>query len=410
MNIAAIRRPLAFFALFASILIGAPGTAADAAPIDLNGIRFDPSIEEPSIPPELRAPETRGPALYLVQLTGPIEEAWKEQIRRHGGELFGYVPQNAFVVRVDPQERRSVAALPFVGWIGPYHLAYRISPAIGTTAFRDPARAEDPRVTLRVRVTDAPDRTARAAGRIGEVVERIDDRIAPGFVVRVAPDRVRAVAALATVLYVEELPECFLLNNTTRWVVQSNQTGQTPIWSQGIRGDGQLLCMMDSGLDYNSCWFRENGNAPPGPTHRKVVDYREWGGGNAYDGCSSGHGTHVAGTAVGDQSYINGGNYSYNGMADRARIMVQDVGGDSWLACLFGLISPPSSLTSPFDDAYTNGARVHTNSWGSSSNSYDGYAVDIDGFMWSHPDFLVFFANGNAGPGGGTVGSPATAK
>jgi hypothetical protein len=30
--------------------------------------------------------------------------------------------------------------------------------------------------------------------------------------------------------------------------------------------------------------------------------------------------------------------------------------------------------------------------------------------MWSNPDFLIVFANGNGGPGAGTVGSPATAK
>jgi hypothetical protein len=167
--------------------------------------------------------------------------------------------------------------------------------------------------------------------------------------------------------------------------------------------------MMDTGLDYNSCWFRENGNAAPGPSHRKVIHYATYGG-NAYDGCDTGHGSHVAGTVCGDQSYINPGNYNHNGMAYKAKITVQDVGTDDWTACNLGTLSVPSSLGAAFNASYGLSARVHTNSWGSTSNSYDGYSVDVDNAMWNRKDFLVCFANGNSGPGGSTVGSPATAK
>jgi hypothetical protein len=168
--------------------------------------------------------------------------------------------------------------------------------------------------------------------------------------------------------------------------------------------------MMDSGLDYNSCWFRDAGNAPPNANHRKVISYKTWGGGNVYDGCGTGHGTHVAGTCVGDQSFINPGNFSYNGTAYGAKIAVQDVGADGFFDCLLGLISVPGSLSAALDDAYAIGARVHTNSWGSTSNSYDTFARDVDNSMWSHKDFLVSIAMGNSGPGSGTIGSPATAK
>src|SRR5437867_11001165 len=40
---------------------------------------------------------------------------------------------------------------------------------------------------------------------------------------------------------------------------------------------------------------------------------------------------------------------------------------------------------------------------------YDLNSQQVDQFMWNHPDFLIFFSNGNSG-GANTVGSPASAK
>jgi hypothetical protein len=383
--------------------------AAIAAPIDINGYRFDPPGTEPAVPPGLRAPVAEDLATYLVQFRGPVEESWKEAAVASGARFVAYIPENTFITRMDGAARARLAALPFVSWIGDYHVAYRIPAGIGTMSFRDPERAQDPLRLLRVRVAEALDAAVSRASSIGEVRERIEDPNQPGFVVRVAPDRIEQLAALPEVIWVEEVPEAFVLNELTKWVVQSNIEPQTPVWDRGILGGGQIVCEMDTGLDYNSCWFRDAGNAPPGPNHRKVIDYRTWGG-NAYDGCDNGHGTHVAGTCVGDQSFVNPGVTAYNGMAPSAKILIQDVGADGYFHCLLGLLNVPGSLVSAFTDAYGKGARVHTNSWGAPTNSYDGYCVDVDSFMWNHKDFLCCFANGNTGPGGGTVGTPAAAK
>lgn len=257
--------------------------------------------------------------------------------------------------------------------------------------FRDPASA-----------------AARYRGLGAHLLELIDH---PGeqLVVLEAPESLLAeIARQPLTWYVEEKPETFLLNNVTEWVVQSNTSASTPIWDRGITGLGEIVTLMDSGVDYNSCFFRENGNAAPGPLHRKVIDYSLFGG-QAYDGCGTGHGSHVAGTIAGDQSYVNGST-DYAGMAFGAKLTVQDAGADDFISCLLGLVNVPSSLTAAFTASYGLGARLHSNSWGSTSNAYDTYAVNIDQFMWNNPDFLVLFANGNSGPDAGTVGSPATAK
>ena len=103
-------------------------------------------------------------------------------------------------------------------------------------------------------------------------------------------------------------------------------------------------------------------------------------------------------------------------MAPGAKLVIQDAGyqadncGD-----LPGIGCPVVDLNPIFQQAYNQGARIHTNSWGDNENAavqnnYSAASQDVDEFMWNHKDFLIFFAAGNAGPGTGSVGSPSTAK
>ena len=69
--------------------------------------------------------------------------------------------------------------------------------------------------------------------------------------------------------------------------------------------------------------------------------------------------------------------------------------------CLVGLFEKP----------YRDGARIHSNSWGSSAAEYTMRAQQVDAFVYEHPDMLVLIAAGNSGEDGVfSVGSPATCK
>lgn len=398
-------------ALVAAVICLAP-MGAEAQTIHLVTHPFDPGTGEPKIEAWLRADEpARGEAgYYLVQLAGSPTDARKEAVTAAGGELIAYIPDNAYIVRMSGEARESIAASPAVRWVGLFHPAYKMSPTIGQHEFKDPTRARDSFLTLVVRVFDDLEATAREVEALGtQVIERSDDGFQKLLVVHASPKLVGAIARVASVWWIEEKPEFFVMNDTTKWVIQSNVSGSTPIWDKGIHGEGELVAVMDTGLDYNSCWFREVGGAAPGPSHRKVVSYGLYGG-NAYDGCDVGHGTHVCGTLAGDQSYVNPGNYNYNGMAYMAKLAIQDVGADDSWSCQSGQVAIPTSLTTAYTDAYGLGARIHSNSWGATENSYNSYCVDIDNFMWTHQDYLVVFAAGNSGPSASTVGYPGTAK
>ena len=89
-----------------------------------------------------------------------------------------------------------------------------------------------------------------------------------------------------------------------------------------------------------------------------------------------------------------------------------------WPPRAVGLYGLPDDLTALFEPAYQAGARIHTNSWGSSTNTYTTDARGVDQFMATHRDALVLFAAGNDGVDAdkdgiidpGSIGSPATAK
>lgn len=81
-----------------------------------------------------------------------------------------------------------------------------------------------------------------------------------------------------------------------------------PYTEAGLKGDDEVIAIADTGLDVNSCYFYDpQGQVSPskiGTTnvdskYRKVVQYQYSGCGDKND-AEGGHGTHVAGIAVGD--------------------------------------------------------------------------------------------------------------
>ena len=96
--------------------------------MQLRHAKFDPAIAEPSIQRTLAA--TPGSELYLVQfVTQPLEE-FREAIRSLGGQVEKFIANHAHFVRMSPDARDQVAALPFVRWVGPVHLAYKLEEEI----------------------------------------------------------------------------------------------------------------------------------------------------------------------------------------------------------------------------------------------------------------------------------------
>lgn len=217
-------------------------------------------------------------------------------------------------------------------------------------------------------------------------------------------------------------------------------TGPTPVHDRGIYGQGQIIAIIDTGADYRSCSLIEpDGTAPPintGTPHgglqtnnvdltrRKIVAYDFLFSCDQYPGASGcdqfglpdaldnqGHGTHSANTTAGDRGTPLTHDFS-DGVAPGAQLIIQDGGYTNGDLCTqFPGIGCPAKLTPVFEQAYAQGARIHSNSWGDRQGSlvntptanYPQSAFDVDAFVWSHPDSLVIFNTGNLGQ---TVATP----
>lgn len=219
-----------------------------------------------------------------------------------------------------------------------------------------------------------------------------------------------------------------------RSLQSGSASGPTPLHDRGIRGEGQIVAILDTGLLYDNCFFAETDNSPPpfntgSPaggldadnidlSRRKVVAYDFLFSCDQYPGrpgCDTpgdvssldnqGHGTHAAGSAVGDSNAFGMHDYG-DAVAPAAKLIVQDggyVGGD--LCIQFPGAGCPASLTPIFAQAYAQGARIHSNSWGDRQGrlsspptaNYPQTAYDVDAFVWSHPDMLIVFNTGNLG-------------
>jgi serine protease AprX len=137
----------------------------------------------------------------------------------------------------------------------------------------------------------------------------------------------------------------------------------------------------------------------------------------------TGHSTHVCGSVVGDGMTTDG--IPVRGTAPKADLIVQSI----WDPTMKKLRSP-NSLTELFRNAYENGTRVHSNSWGASflnhsqgnpirfeQVEYNTKAAKIDEFVSKQQNMVICFSAGNNGTRrlyppdfAGHIGGPAAAK
>ena len=119
-----------------------------------------------------------------------------------------------------------------------------------------------------------------------------------------------------------------------------------------------------------------------------------------------GHGTHVAGTAVGNRVSDSQGT-ELSGVAPGAYLMAYKA---LWADGSGSASGSTSGLLQALNDAVSDGADVINNSWGGSASSFDYQLyTDVFGRIETAGVVLVTSA-GNAGPNASTVGCPACAE
>ncbi|MCU0862781.1 MAG: S8 family serine peptidase [Planctomycetes bacterium] len=121
------RSTLAAFAVIAAATVLQAQDPA-ATSVRLRLASFDPVRTQPSLPGELVAPAaTRS---WIVQFTAAPTQADRDAIAARGGQVLGYLPDNAHVVRIEARAAARLRDLPTVRWVGAYQPGFRLDPRL----------------------------------------------------------------------------------------------------------------------------------------------------------------------------------------------------------------------------------------------------------------------------------------
>jgi serine protease AprX len=389
------------------------------AKITINGITVDPIAQVHALTAaSLIADTAKDSNFLLIQTKNPLDAGQKKSLADLGVKILEYVPESTYIANYLPNDLTKIRALPFVAWANTYMRGFKLAPALLTPA-GDLTNAN----LLSVGdSTNASSRQPRLVDIVlqngvspGSVLERVanaahvDPRTVTAgrqkFRISVQQRYLKDVAAIDEVRHIEDVVLLKLHNSVARTVLGVADRAGGPC---RFLGEGQVVAVGDTGFDKGSI-----SDVHPAFTGRVVKLYALGRSGNASD--PDGHGTHVAGSVLGDgNSPAMGG--AIQGTAPKAKLVLQSV-----LDARGALSGIPDDLNDLFKDPYSvDGARVHSNSWGATvgDGTYDAHAREIDDFVWNNRDLVVCFAAGNSGADSsetghidpGSVSAPSTAK
>ncbi len=281
---------------------------------------FDPAEAEPlrrrSIgdrPDDAPDPNDTRIVQFHRTLTGPDQDRLKDD---YGLALSAYVPNLAYVERVDAATRRRLANDPLVRAIGPYRPEYKLDALLAdphrrTTASSRPGSSPCCSTVGRSRWSPTQsDRGGCDRHRRGR--QPSSRRSGPGGVQHGETGSHRAARPRSptsgTSSSTARSPSTMFLPSA---MIQSGDATKPVVWDRGIHGEGQVIGQLEGAtLDIAHCFFTGT-IADGGP---KVIEVR-----NAQPD-DDGTPTFVAGCAVGDEDG-NSGAHAHRGSAWAAQLV-----------------------------------------------------------------------------------------
>lgn len=368
--------------------------------LHFQAVTFDPLEGAPAVREALTTQTPNG--YWVVQLNQAPEAAALGALEAAGATLYGYVHSNAYLAKMDEAVAASLRQMPEVRWVGIYQPAFKFA--------TDPASWGEAALTVTALLFERPgDLKGRVEGAGGEILSASDAALR----IRVQGGGAEALGFIPEIQFVEREHTRVPLNDVGRRLLGVNQTFDRYGWN----GSGIVVGISDTGVDFTHPAFDDTGTSSPNFDGR-IVGYFTYGA--AY-GDFEGHGTHTAGTVLGDGDLSNtvnnsiaGGAYQFRGMAPAAKLVETNIFDGSF---------PGDDAV--FADQQAYGATVSSNSWGYQASlntpltDYDISAyltdlsvIDSNTSRAGLQPMTIVFAAGNDGDvfGDNSVSSPGTAK
>ena len=414
---------------------GAIDTTAEDAPGNFIGLGRAEISDRPRA--SALNQDAGGSGLRLIQFIGPVKRAWLDRLRASGLELIAYIPNNGYLVRGSAQASAQLSRLSesdgrFVQWEGAFEAEHKIHPALVEPINDDPGVE----VTIAIQVARTNSRkdpreesdikSARrlASGLIGDAYEVLNFA---NLKMKIAAGKIPQLAALRDVVNIEPWTAPQLFDERSDQIVAADLTSDGKAAKEpGYMGwlaahgfssrFGFAIDVSDSGIDRGvTTADKLHPDFLDAQRQSRVIYARDYTS-ELDPGDVGGHGTinmsiAAGGNVTGDKDTRDSAGFNYGlGVAPFALLGSSKIFQSNGR---FDLIEPYTKLVS---EAYRDGARISSNSWGAISNSYtiesqeyDLRVRDAAPSQAGNQEMPICFAAGNAGPNR-AIGSPSTAK
>jgi hypothetical protein len=378
-----------------------------------------------------------GTGMALVQFSGPIRPEWYAALSSSGVDIVTPIPENAYVVYGRTETLQQLGAslasrlkAGAVQYAAPYADAERVDP--------DALKVDVQGGLLSVQLfVDAPvnAETLAVLGNAHVMQDYAIDHYR-NLVVEASAGLLAALAAQPDVVSIQPYALPHKMDERQDRIITGQLSVNNPVAGSHLQwladhgftqaqfdASGFVVNLSDSGID----------NGTQNPNHfalhvggvyngtSRIVYNRLVGTPNSGSTLAGqdGHGTlnsHIIGGYVGTGAPFNAAPH-----ADASGFHY-DLGVAPFVKIGSSVIFDPGNFTSPNygtleSAAYADGARISSNSWGSSSNSYgtdsqfyDSLVRDAQSGTAGNQEEVIVFAAGNGGSGANTVGEPGTAK
>lgn len=378
--------------------VGAVGPAPVRQGLHLHFASFDP-LTDP-LPPGFALGRLLQAGPFIVQFPYPMGGWERRAVEDAGGAVAAYLPDGAVVVAAGPDFPAKARATADVRWVGALPAWARLAPGA-----EEAGRVQVSYTGTATSLLEAVRLIGARPLSVGRGTAVFDN----------PPGGARALAGLSQVFWVEPYHPPASLNfqavTTDALRAPANGSSYDPsgggLWTTdgaggfyGYTGAGYAVDVTDLGVD----------GTHPGFAGRMEA-YKSWTGSADWTDLQ-GHGTHVAGTAVGSgallpaDSALPGGLFA--GAAPGAGLIAQVYNGSAL------------DYAGMADFASTSGAIASVNSWGdpasatlsnytAASAAYDALTADAGAAGGAQP-LLFVFAAGNENQAARSILPPATAK
>jgi hypothetical protein len=298
--------------------------------------------------------------------------------------LSSYAPPRGYILLLTGEQLARISEMDVVETIFEVTAEYKTEPFLAWLAEKSET---DFIIDVMIRLFDTAD--------VEAVVERVRN-IARGFTLypsfsgenyligTISLSQIPELATIGGIEWIEQKSEFNINNNLA---VMEPRLNVSRVWEDWLLyGEGQIVGHADTGLDTGDT------NTLHLDMRGRVIGTSTWNGRGEWDDLHS-HGTHTAGSIIGDGTISDG---LIKGAAYKATLFHQSIGTDD-----LGTLSLPGDPGYLFNEAAQAGAFIHSDSWGSAIfGFYTTFDRFVDLYVWNHQNFLPVIAAGNDGVDG----------